>query len=154
MVRTLCTLFHYFKSYHVWVSPINEPIVQLITSEKPCFRAPESVFTRSFHFSHPHTKEKKNGLAMQGYLPLTTLRLQQFFPILFTFSYCCTTNIPIIQWFCLHHYIYVTRFYKTDPNRTSRKIKLTPPMDSHTIFRFSILFGGKLCKQLQVLEVV
>ena len=29
--------------------------------------------------------------------------------------------------------IYVTRFYKTDPNRTSGKIKLTPPVDSYTI---------------------
>ena len=28
---------------------------------------------------------------------------------------------------------YVTRFYKTDPNRTSGKIKLTPPVDSYTI---------------------
>ena len=28
---------------------------------------------------------------------------------------------------------YVTRFYKTDPNRTSGKIKLTPLVDSHTI---------------------
>ena len=27
----------------------------------------------------------------------------------------------------------VTRFYKTDPNRTSGKIKLTPPVDSYTI---------------------
>ena len=30
-------------------------------------------------------------------------------------------------------FIYVTRFYKTDPNRTSGKIKLTPPVDSYTI---------------------
>ena len=29
--------------------------------------------------------------------------------------------------------IYVIRFYKTDPNRTSGKIKLTPPVDSYTI---------------------
>ena len=29
--------------------------------------------------------------------------------------------------------LYVTRFYKTDPNRTSGKIKLTPPVDSYTI---------------------
>ena len=29
--------------------------------------------------------------------------------------------------------IYVTRFYRTDPNRTSGKIKLTPPVDSYTI---------------------
>ena len=28
---------------------------------------------------------------------------------------------------------YVTRFYRTDPNRTSGKIKLTPPVDSYTI---------------------
>ena len=28
---------------------------------------------------------------------------------------------------------YVTRFYRTDPNCTSGKIKLTPPMDSYTI---------------------
>ena len=28
---------------------------------------------------------------------------------------------------------YVTRFYKTDPNRTSGKIKLTPLVDSYTI---------------------
>ena len=27
----------------------------------------------------------------------------------------------------------VTRFYKTEPNRTSGKIKLTPPVDSYTI---------------------
>ena len=29
--------------------------------------------------------------------------------------------------------IYVTRFYKTDPNRISGKINLTPPVDSYTI---------------------
>ena len=29
--------------------------------------------------------------------------------------------------------IFVTRFYKTDPNHTSGKIKLTPPVDSYTI---------------------
>ena len=29
--------------------------------------------------------------------------------------------------------IYVTTFYKTDPNRKSGKIKLTPPVDSYTI---------------------
>ena len=29
--------------------------------------------------------------------------------------------------------VYVTRFYRTDPNRTSGKIKLTPPVDSYTI---------------------
>ena len=29
--------------------------------------------------------------------------------------------------------LYVTRFYRTDPNRTSGKIKLTPPVDSYTI---------------------
>ena len=29
--------------------------------------------------------------------------------------------------------IYVTRFYRTNPNRTSGKIKLTPPVDSYTI---------------------
>ena len=28
---------------------------------------------------------------------------------------------------------FVTRFYKTDPNRTSGNIKLTPPVDSYTI---------------------
>ena len=28
---------------------------------------------------------------------------------------------------------YVTRFYRIDPNRTSGKIKLTPPVDSYTI---------------------
>ena len=28
---------------------------------------------------------------------------------------------------------YVTRFYRTDPNRTSGKIKLTPLVDSYTI---------------------
>ena len=28
---------------------------------------------------------------------------------------------------------YVIRFYKTNPNRTSGKIKLTPPVDSYTI---------------------
>ena len=28
---------------------------------------------------------------------------------------------------------YVTRFYKTDPNRTSGKIKLTTQVDSYTI---------------------
>ena len=27
----------------------------------------------------------------------------------------------------------MTRFYRTDPNRTSGKIKLTPPVDSYTI---------------------
>ena len=27
----------------------------------------------------------------------------------------------------------VTRFYRTNPNRTSGKIKLTPPVDSYTI---------------------
>ena len=30
-------------------------------------------------------------------------------------------------------YVYVTRFHRTDPNRTSGKIKLTPPVDSYTI---------------------
>ena len=30
-------------------------------------------------------------------------------------------------------YVYVTRFYRTEPNRTSGKIKLTPPVDSYTI---------------------
>ena len=30
-------------------------------------------------------------------------------------------------------YLYVTRFYRTEPNRTSGKIKLTPPVDSYTI---------------------
>ena len=30
--------------------------------------------------------------------------------------------------------INVTKFYKTDPNRTSGKIKLTPPVDSYTIY--------------------
>ena len=34
---------------------------------------------------------------------------------------------------CKAKFIYVTRFYKTDPNRTSGKIKLTPPVDSYTI---------------------
>ena len=29
--------------------------------------------------------------------------------------------------------LYVTRFYRTEPNRTSGKIKLTPPVDSYTI---------------------
>ena len=29
--------------------------------------------------------------------------------------------------------LYVTRFYKTDPNHTSGKSKLTPPVDSYTI---------------------
>ena len=29
--------------------------------------------------------------------------------------------------------LYVTRLYKTDPNHTSGKIKLTPPVDSYTI---------------------
>ena len=29
--------------------------------------------------------------------------------------------------------IFVTRFYRTNPNRTSGKIKLTPPVDSYTI---------------------
>ena len=28
---------------------------------------------------------------------------------------------------------YVTRFYRTEPNRTSGKIKLAPPVDSYTI---------------------
>ena len=32
-----------------------------------------------------------------------------------------------------HNTVYVTRFYKTNPNRTSGKIKLTPPVDSYTI---------------------
>ena len=27
----------------------------------------------------------------------------------------------------------MTKFYKTDPNRTSGKIELTPPVDSYTI---------------------
>ena len=35
----------------------------------------------------------------------------------------CKTNLSV----------YVPRFYKTDPNRTSGKIKLTPPVDSYTI---------------------
>ena len=30
-------------------------------------------------------------------------------------------------------YIYVTIFYRTEPNRTSGKIKLTPPVNSYTI---------------------
>ena len=29
--------------------------------------------------------------------------------------------------------LYVTRFYRTEPNLTSGKIKLTPPVDSYTI---------------------
>ena len=29
--------------------------------------------------------------------------------------------------------IYVTRFYRTEPHRTSGKMKLTPPVDSYTI---------------------
>ena len=35
--------------------------------------------------------------------------------------------------FCKNAHNYVTRFYKTDPNCTSGKIKLTPPVDSYTI---------------------
>ena len=34
---------------------------------------------------------------------------------------------------CKNRCVYVTRFYRTDPNRTSGKIKLTPPVDSYTI---------------------
>ena len=34
---------------------------------------------------------------------------------------------------CFDVTVYVTRFYRTDPNRTSGKIKLTPPVDSYTI---------------------
>ena len=33
----------------------------------------------------------------------------------------------------LYKVLYVTRFYKIGPDRTSGKIKLTPPVDSHTI---------------------
>jgi len=32
----------------------------------------------------------------------------------------------------LKHSTYVTRFWENDPNRTSVKIKLMPPMDSYT----------------------
>ena len=39
-------------------------------------------------------------------------------------SYCVYTVLVVYS---------VTRFYRTDPNRTSGKIKLTPPVDSYTI---------------------
>ena len=35
----------------------------------------------------------------------------------------------------------VTRYYKTDPNRTSGKIKLTPPVDSYTIVLVVLTLG-------------
>ena len=35
----------------------------------------------------------------------------------------------------------VTRFYKHDPNRTSGKIKLTPPVDSYTIVLVDLTLG-------------
>ena len=35
----------------------------------------------------------------------------------------------------------MTKFYKTDPNRTSGKIKLTPPVDSHTIVLLVVMFS-------------
>ena len=35
----------------------------------------------------------------------------------------------------------VTRFYKTDPNRTLAKIKLTPPVDSYTIILVVLTLG-------------
>ena len=43
-------------------------------------------------------------------------------------------NVLIVYNYCvLLNKVYVTRFYRTDPNRTSGKIKLTPPVDSYTI---------------------
>ena len=46
-----------------------------------------------------------------------------------------------LMWFIMHFFTShkicactnVTRFYRTEPNRTSGKIKLTPPVDSYTI---------------------
>ena len=63
-------------------------------------------------------------------------------------SYYYTNILPIMPALCsmlsdtyyAHSYasiiggsLYVTTFYKTDPNRTSGKIKLTPQVDSYTI---------------------
>ena len=42
----------------------------------------------------------------------------------------------------VHRLLYVTRFYKTDPNRISGKIKLTPPVDSYTIVLLKLLEAG------------
>ena len=47
----------------------------------------------------------------------------------------CLSHNHQLKW-PLHRvfsYICVARFYKTDPIRTSRKIKLTPPVDSFII---------------------
>ena len=48
--------------------------------------------------------------------------------------------LAIVSYFMCPHDLFlqaqshfVTRFYKTDPNHTSGKIKLTPPVDSYTI---------------------
>ena len=38
-------------------------------------------------------------------------------------------------------YMCVSRFYKTDPNLTSGKIKLTPPVDSYTIVLVVLTLG-------------
>ena len=40
--------------------------------------------------------------------------------------------------FTLSHY--VTRFYKIDPNRTSGKIKLTPPVENHVQMQNNAMF--------------
>ena len=39
----------------------------------------------------------------------------------------------VIHYVKFHLTPFVSRFYKTDPNRTSGKIKLTPPVDGYTI---------------------
>ena len=52
---------------------------------------------------------------------------------------CCKTEYDLLLLYlaeCMGIYRtpeFVTRFYKTDPNRTSGKIKLTSPVDSYTI---------------------
>ena len=60
-------------------------------------------------------------------------------PLYYFFPYC-TRGSALISIYMDYYYsvkvvftTYVTRFYRTDPNRTSGKIKLTPPVDSYTI---------------------
>ena len=56
-------------------------------------------------------------------LPIILSRISQKILLLFFLLFLHPTYYSII----------VTRFYRTEPNRTSGKIKLTPPVDSYTI---------------------
>ena len=59
-------------------------------------------------------------------LKFITYYTQNYAQLAFTqvYTLCCSQPMAICD---------QTRFYKTDPNRTSGKIKLTPPVDSYTI---------------------